>query len=198
MPGRKPGAAFWKRVCHPRPARPRLPGVGGYQLAGHGPSITYCPPTDLAFSRGRGGPSLSKSSARRVKTRTLRKVRAAVPRGCRSPPGSWRKPCLPEGEQRFPRTATSCRSPWPALRFGSVFPGVGHKLGTGSTEGRHPRVRGLLGTTLTVARAPAAPSFAERVRATAQKQETRPRLGHLLARGARRSPDKEARARSGG
>lgn len=162
-----------------------------YQLVGHRPSITYCSSTALLSleaagfqpskvpSKGSGdsNPAEGAGCATRLRAAFLL-LKKAVTFRRRTALFAFRGRGRPAGA--------------PGRRRAGVlsFP----ELGANSARTvQEVAVLLLRRAALTVARAPAAPSLADRVPATARKQEARPRPGHLLAWGAKRNPEGEAR-----
>lgn len=185
MPGRKPGAAFWNCVSHSRPARARLRQHGvTYRSAPARASPSAHRETLICFLKTAG---FQPSPSPQLGSRDSKPAKGAAVRPyCWPPPCSGRKQWLPEGEQRFPRTAVSCGSSRRAPLFASFR--VGRKLGAG-----HPRglsAASLARCALTFEHLPLLPSRRQSVLAKLGIKKTRPRLGHRKTSGYEKEPRK--------
>lgn len=107
---------------------------------------------------------------------------------CWPSPCSGRKQWLPEGEQRFPRTAVSCGSSWRAPLSASFR--VGRELGAGHPGGLS--AASLAPCALTFDHLPLLPSRRQSVLAKLGIKKRVPGSATARLRGTRRNPEKGA------
>lgn len=173
VPSLKPGATFWKSVCHPRPVRARL-GVTNWSATGLASSTVHLQSLlSLEVARFQPSPSPQQGELRLNPAEGAGRATRRRP-----PPCSSRKQWLPEGERAALSEDSDVLLELPELGFGLS------RSWARTGRGQHRRSQHVLfGTALTVARAPAAPP------ATTQKQAPPP-----CRSGPTRNPEEEARA----
>lgn len=183
--GFKPGAAFLENVCVAHDRRGlAFPGLGlpiGRPQTEHHLLFTY----SLAFPRGCGVPVLS--SPQQGDRRLEPCGRCGL---CLSAAGRQGRSDFQNANSAFRGRGRPAGAPGRRRSGVLSFPEL---VANSARTAQEVAALPLWRAALTVARAPSAPSLADRVPATARKQEARPRPGHLLAWGAKRNPEGEAR-----